>query len=142
MKWCFCTYLRSLQSVQIVLKNSFSRQVFFSFFFYLILFFITVDLQCYDNFYSKVTHTRTHICMTKSLSKRMYITIIFHQVLSQETEYSSLCCFSRTSLFIHSKCNGLCLLTPNFLSLPLPPLSPLATTTLFSVAVSLFVFYR
>ena len=35
-------------------------------------------------------------------------------------------------LFIHSKCNSLHLPTPNSLSIPLLPLSPLATTSLFS----------
>ena len=70
------------------------------------------------------THTHTHI----------YIYFFFksspiNYVLSQETGHSSLC-----SLLIHSKCNTLHLLTPNSQSIPLPPLSPWATTSLFSVS--------
>ena len=40
---------------------------------------------------------------------------------------------SRTSLLLHSKCNSLHLPTPNSPSIPLPSLSPLATTSLFSM---------
>ena len=47
--------------------------------------------------------------------------IIFHNNLSQETGYSSLC---YTSLLIHSKCNSLHLLTPNSPSILLPPPPP------------------
>ena len=51
--------------------------------------------------------------------------------------------YSRTSLLIHSKCNSVHLLTPNSQSLPLLPApSPLATTGLFSMSVSLFLFCR
>ena len=39
--------------------------------------------------------------------------------------------YSRTSLLIHSRCNSLHLPTPNSLSIPLLPPSPLATTSLF-----------
>ena len=48
----------------------------------------------------------------------------------------------RTALLIHSKCNSLHLLTPNCPSLPLPPPSPLATTGLFSMSMSLLLFCR
>ena len=50
--------------------------------------------------------------------------------------------YSRTLLFIHSKCNSLHLPTPNSQSIPLPPPPPLATTSLFSVSVNLFLFCR
>ena len=43
---------------------------------------------------------------------------------------------------MHSKCNSLHLLTPNSLSIPFPPPSPLITTSLFSMSVSLFLFCR
>ena len=47
---------------------------------------------------------------------------------------------SQTSLLIHPKCNSLHLLTPSSQSIPLPPSSPLATTNLFSMSVTLFLF--
>ena len=50
--------------------------------------------------------------------------------------------YSRTLLFIHSKCNSLHLLTPNSQPIPLPHLSLLATTSLFSMSVNLFLFCR
>ena len=49
--------------------------------------------------------------------------------------------YSRISLLIHSKCNSLHLLTPNSLSILLS-LSPLATTSLLSKSMSLFIFSR
>ena len=48
--------------------------------------------------------------------------------------------YNRIPLLIHSKYNSLHLPTPNPLTIPLPPLSPLATTSLFSMSVSLFLF--
>ena len=50
------------------------------------------------------------------------------------------CLYSRT-LFIHSKCNSLYLLTPNSQSIPSTP-SPLATPSLFSMSLSLFCFIK
>ena len=50
--------------------------------------------------------------------------------------------YSRTSLLIHSKCNSLYLLNPDFQSIPLPPSPALATTSLCSMSVSLFLFCR
>ena len=50
--------------------------------------------------------------------------------------------YSRTSLFIHSKCNGVRRPTPNSQSIPLPSPQSLATTSLFSMSVSLFLFCR
>ena len=67
--------------------------------------------------------------------------ILFHYGLSQ-----IWCSFhvlhSRTLLSIHSKCDSLQLLTPNPQSIPLPLLSLLPTVSLFSMSVSLFLFYR
>ena len=54
----------------------------------------------------------------------------------QGTGYSSRCC-TRTLLFIHSKCNDLHQPTPN--SQAIPPRPPLATTSLLSMSVSLFL---
>ena len=63
-----------------------------------------------------------------------------HYVLLQNIEYSPLS-YSRTLLFIHSISNTLHLLIPNSQSI-LPHPSPLATTSLFSLSVSLFPFHR
>ena len=49
---------------------------------------------------------------------------------------------SRTSLLIHSKFNSLHLLSPNLQSIPPSPTSHLATTNLFSMSVSLFLFCK
>ena len=46
---------------------------------------------------------------------------IFHHVLAQQTEYSSLCCTAGTSFLIHSKCKSLQQPTPNSQFTPLPP---------------------
>ena len=53
---------------------------------------------------------------------------------------SSLC--SRTLLFLHPIPNNLHQLTPNSQSILSSPLSPLTTTCLFSMSVSLFLFHR
>ena len=51
--------------------------------------------------------------------------------------------YSRTLLLIHSICNSLHLLIPNSKSIPpVSPSSPLATTSLFSMSVNLFLFCR
>ena len=50
--------------------------------------------------------------------------------------------YSRTSLLIHSRCHHLLLRTPNSPSIPVPPPSPLAATSLFFMSVSLFLFCR
>ena len=60
--------------------------------------------------YSKVTPSYINI--------HSFSHIIFHHVLAQET---IPVLYSRISLFIHSKCNSLHLLTPNSQSIPLPP---------------------
>ena len=50
--------------------------------------------------------------------------------------------YSRTLLFIHSKCNGLNLLTPDSQSIPLPPHSPLAAPSLISMRHSFKISWR
>ena len=50
--------------------------------------------------------------------------------------------FSRAVLFIHSVCNGLHLLTPTSLSICPQTISPVATTSLFSMPVGLLSFRR
>ena len=50
--------------------------------------------------------------------------------------------YSTTLLSIHSNCNSLHLLTPSSPSIALPPPSPWATTSLFSMSVSLFLFCK
>ena len=50
--------------------------------------------------------------------------------------------WSRTLLFVHSIFNSLPLLIPNSQSFPPPLSSPLATTDLFSISGSLFLFHR
>ena len=71
---------------------------------------------------------------------------LFHYGLSQDIEFPVLfpVLYSRTLLFIHSIniYNSLHLLIPYSHSIPLPPPSPLATTGLFSMSVSLFLFSR
>ena len=63
-------------------------------------------------------------------------TVFFSYYLSS---FSIPVLYSRTSFLIHSKCNSLHLPTPNSPSTPLPPLSHLATTSLFSTSLSLFL---
>ena len=67
----------------------------------------------------------------------MYIlfNILFHYVLSQSTDGSSLCYIVRPFCLIYPMCNNLHLLTPNSQSFPPCPYFPLATTNLFSMSV-------
>ena len=95
-----------------------------------------VNLQYYVNFF----------CIAKRLSYiYMYLFhILFHYGLSRDTEYSSVC-FTVESccLSIPYKYYSLFLLIPNLHSFPCSPLlSPLATTNLFSMSMSLFLFCR
>ena len=70
----------------------------------------------------------------------IYIYILFHYGLSQDTEFPVL--YSRTLLFIPPIYNSLHLLMPHSQPFPLPPPSSLATTSLFSMSVSLLLFHR
>ncbi|XP_070329802.1 double-strand break repair protein MRE11 isoform X3 [Odocoileus virginianus] len=65
-----------------------------------------------------------------------------HFGLSQDIEYCSLCYCSKSMLFIHSVYNSLHLLIPDSQSIRLPLFSPLTSTSLFSVSVTLFLFCR
>ena len=63
--------------------------------------------------------------------------MVYHRILN-----TVLYAISRTLLFIHSIYNSLHLLTPNSYSIPPPTHTPLATTSLFSMSVILFLFCR
>ena len=85
-----------------------------------------VDLQCWANFcctakWFSYTHTHTH-----THTHILFLKYLFHFVLSQDTEYSSLCCTLVPRLSVPY--TSLHLLTPT--SHPVP--SPLTTTDLFS----------
>ena len=118
--------------------------------FKIFIFSVIVDLQCSVNFYcTAVTYTyiytHTHI----------YLHTLFFShfppscsITSDYIQFPVL--YSRISLFIHSKYNSLHLLIPNSQSIPFPspwqpvhPIPfPLATTSLFSKSMRLFLFYR
>ena len=94
-----------------------------------------VDLQCCVNFcctelWFIYIYTHTHSFLIFSI-------MAYHKI-----EYSSLCYTVRTLLFIHSICNSLHLLTPVSHSIPPPKPSLLASTSLFSMSVILFLFHR
>ena len=92
------------------------------------IFLVIVDLQCSVSFYCIAKwpcHTYIH---------GLFL-IIFYHILSQEIRYSSLCC-TAVSQLIHSKCNSWHLLIPKPLFIYNLP-SPLATTSLLSMSVSL-----
>ena len=61
---------------------------------------------------------------------------VYHRIIQFPVLYS------RTLLFIHPIYNSLPLLIPDSQSFPPTPSSPLATTSLFSMSVSLFLFCR
>ena len=80
------------------------------------------------------THTHTHIYIYSFLYSLPL------QLIPGDWMYFPVL-YSRM-LFIHSKCNSLHLITPNSQSISLPPPSSLATISLFSMSVSLFLFCR
>ena len=83
--------------------------------------------------YSKVTQ----------VYKCILFQTIFHYVLSQDIEYSSLCATVGPCCLSILYMNSLHLLTPNYSQSILPPsFSPLATTRLFPLFVNPFVFHR
>ena len=100
------------------------------------IFSILVDLQYSVNICCTAkwpSHTCIYILFLTSSS------IMFHR----KWPNIGPCALQRTSLLIPSKCNSLHLLTPNYQSIPLSPFSsPLATTSLFSKSISLFLFCR
>ena len=86
-----------------------------------------------------VIHTYVHIYMCV----RMYTFFFSHDPPScsiTSDQIYFLVLYSRTSLFIHSKCNSLHLLTSNSRSIPFPLPPHPATTSLFSMSMSLFLF--
>ena len=90
----------------------------------------TVDLQCCTNL----------CCIEKWLSyTHIHILFPLWFILGDWMEFQVL--YSNTLLFIHSKFNGLHLPSPNCQYIP-PPHPALATTSLISVSVSLFLFCR
>ena len=92
-----------------------------------------VDLQCCANF----------CCIAKRLSyTHSLFNILSYYGVSQEIGYISLCCISRTLLFICSKCNSLHQLTPGSQFIPLPSHLPFGNHSLFSMSVSLFLICR
>ena len=121
--WCFHVKA-STQSCAIMAAPSF-----------LFIFLIIVDLQSSVNF-SCTAKWPSHTCI--------YILFLIYFLSRSITrdwiEFPVL--YSRTSLLIHPKCNSLHLLTPNSQSIPLSPTSPLATTSLLSMSVRLFLFCR
>ena len=94
-----------------------------------------VDLQCCDD-----------LCYTARWLSYTHVDILFLYSFPSWfiTGYWVLfpVLYIRTVLFIYSKCNSLHLPTPNSQSIPLPPSSPLATASLFSMSMSLFLFHR
>ena len=105
--------------------------------------FITITFYClFLYFYYSVF---TMVCHFLLYSKAIYIYTFFflYYLPSWSTPrywiYFPML-YNRTSLIIHSKCNSLHLPTPNSHSIPLPSCSPLATTSLFSMSGSLFLF--
>ena len=87
-----------------------------------------VDLQCCVNF----------CCIAKLYN----IHILFHYGLSQDIEYSPLCYIVDLIIYSIYNISSLHLLIPNSQSFPSPPPLPPATTILFSMSVSLFMFHR
>ena len=100
------------------------------YFVYLLCYWSIVDLKCCVNY-----------CCTAKWLSYTYIYILFHILfhydLSEDIEY-----ISKTLLFIHPIYNILPLLIPNSHSFPPLDPFPLATTSLFSISVSLFLFHR
>ena len=60
---------------------------------------------CPFQLYNEVAHLYIYM--------HSFFQVTFYHVPSQVFGYSSLCCPSRPSLLVHSKCNRLHLLTPN-----------------------------
>ena len=108
--------------------------------------YIWLTVLCKFLLYSKVnyiymythTHTNTH---TRKHTHTYIPFLILSSIMvypKRLIEFPTL----RTSLPIHSKCKCFHLLTLNSQSIPLTPLSPLATSSLFSISTSLFLCCR
>ena len=117
------------------------KRIFFNYHFF--LFFCFSFILFYYSWFTVLHQFMLYSIVTQSY---IYIHCFFSYCLPSLpiprdwTQFPVL--YSRTSLPIHSKCNSLHLPTPNSPSIPLPLHSPLATTSLFSKSVSLFLFCR
>ena len=78
-----------------------------------------------------VIHTHTH-------TLTFFYIFFFHYGLSQNTEYSSLCCTQGLAVY-PSNVSWCASAEPNAQPVPPPPFQPLATISLFSMSVSLFL---
>ena len=95
---------------------------------------IIVYLQCCANFCCTAkwySHTYIYISLLTLSSIRVYL---------KKLHIVPCAIYSRTSLFIRSKFNAST--NPNSLFIPFPPPFLLATTSLFSISESLFLFCR
>ena len=97
--------------------------------------FVIVDLWCRVNFCCTAV-TQSSICMHSCFSYFLPLRSMPRDWIQFPVQYS------RSSWLIPSKCNSLHLLTPNSLSILLPPTAPLATTSLLFMPVSLFLFCK
>ena len=91
--------------------------IFFFFSLLLLFFFFVVPVSCQFLLYSKAIQSYIYI-------HTLFFSYCFPacSIQRDSIQFPVLC--SRTSLLIHSKCNSLHLLTPNSLSILLPPLPP------------------
>ena len=103
----------------------------FFFFFLKLFYWSAADVQCCVNFYcTAVVQLYMH-----SLSYSFPLWLI------TECQIYFSVLYSRTSLFIHPIYNSSHLPIPNSQAIPLPPSFSLAARSLFSMTVSLFLFY-
>ena len=96
--------------------------LFFSVFFFKSFYFSWFTMFCEFMLYSRVTwsYIYIHIDVCMYIYTHSFSHIILYHVPSQVIRHSSLC-YTRISLFFHSKCSSLHLLTPYSQSIPLPP---------------------
>ena len=105
--------------------------------FYFLFYWSIVHLQCCVNFYyTSKWFSYTYICIY------IFFHVLFHYGLSQDIEYSSLCYTEGPYCLSISVYTSLHPLILNSLYYHLPPPSPLATTSLFSMSLILFLFHR
>ena len=117
-----------------------SKDLFFNFIIYLLKY---SCLQHCANFCctaQRPSHTYTYIYIC--ICMYSFPHNICHHVLSQEIIYNTRCCIIGPHCLPNLNVNSLHLLTPNSPSIPLPPPTTLATTSLFSISVILFLIYR
>ena len=83
----------------------------------------------------------TAIQQSNSVYVHSFLCILFHYGLSQNIEYSSLCCAVGPCLSVLYY-KSLHLIIPGSHASPHPTPSPLVTSNLFSLSVILFLFHR